>query len=95
MRIIGEIPHPTLKITVFSTTTRFPVQFEDGDLAQIIRLRKGPQMDNLNDVKTWVDEQLISAIIRTFTEMRQQLLAAHQRKSKKSNTNEDELPNII
>ena len=95
MRIIGEIPHPHLKVTIFSTTTRFPVQFEDGDLAQIIRLRKGPGMDNLADVKAWVDEPLLASVLARFAEMRQQVQAAHLRKSQKTSVDEDELPSII
>ena len=93
MRVIGELTHPQLKITIFSTTTRFPVQFEDGDLAQIVRLRKGEGMETLEDVKLWVDAQLIEAVQQAFVQLRQQVRGAHQRKYKK-NTNND-LPKII
>ncbi len=93
MRVIGELPHPQLKITIFSTTTRFPVQFEDGDLAQIIRLRKGPGMESLADVQSWVDAPLILKVQQSFAQMRKQLKAAHLRKSKKNN--DTGLPKII
>lgn len=64
MRIIGHIEHPQLKISIFESGDRFPVQFEDGQNAIICKLRRGNGLERLEDVKKWVDLAFCAAIIQ-------------------------------
>lgn len=95
MRIIGNIDHPQLKISVFESGDRFPVQFEDGQNAIICKLRRGDGLERLEDVKKWVDANFCAAIA-------QQLVALGQLQQKQlkhfSSINSgglDDLPTII
>ncbi len=96
MRVIGYIEHPTLKITVFATDNRFPVQFENGNQAQIYRLRKGQGMENLQDVKAFVDAAFCQAVATTMSQMGKIEAMAYQRWSSNQESNSSGvLPNII
>lgn len=75
MRIIGHIPHPVLKITVFTNDARFPVQFETDGLSQIYRFRQSDQLKSLADIQKLVNKDLIDTVLAQFSVMR----AAHSR----------------
>jgi len=55
MRIIGEIDHPTLKITVFKNGNRFSIKFEDGGVEQTYKFDDGQNVESLGDVKRQID----------------------------------------
>jgi len=95
LRVIGYIEHPSLKITVFETDGRFPVQFENGPYAQIYRFRKGGAVNSLNDVKTLVDKKMCEAVSSLLIEMKHTDQAAHQRLTEYIGKNLDDLPKII
>ena len=92
MRVIGNIPHSTLKITVFETDTRFPVQFEAGAVAQIFRFRKGGQIENLSDVKALVDETMCKGVIEGLKRQNELMIRSQARQAKEES---DDFPAII
>ena len=59
MRIIGEIAHPTLKITVFKNEGKCSVKFEAGLLEQIYKFRDDERLQTFDDVQKIVDELFI------------------------------------
>lgn len=69
MRIIGNIDHPVLKITVFKMDNRISVKFETGFYEQTYKFRSGEGLESLEDVQHWVDDALISEIQDTFQKM--------------------------
>lgn len=69
MRIVGDIPHNTLKITIFQTTNRFPVKFEIGNFEQTYKFRIGDAINNIKDVRKIIDEPFIQAVEETFKAM--------------------------
>lgn len=92
MRVIGNIPHPTLKITVFETDTRFPVQFEAGGVAQIFRFRRGGQIEKLSDIKVIVDDTMCKGVLEGLKRQNELMISTQARKATESS---DDLPSII
>lgn len=95
MRVIGYIEHPTLKITVFETDTRYPVQFEIVGYAQIYRFRRGDQLANLGDVRKLIDSEFCNHVAAEMLRMRQGENQLWQRFEAKYPNEKDELPSII
>ncbi|MEM9836637.1 MAG: hypothetical protein AAF828_09050 [Bacteroidota bacterium] len=95
MRVIGYLEHPSLKITVFTTDTRFPVQFERGGYVQIYRFRKSDRLNGLADIKQLVDTDFCNAVAAELLRMQQlEAKAWHRWEAKYGNDTED-LPTII
>jgi len=69
MRIVGDIPHKRLKITIFQTSSRFPVKFEIGNFEQTYKFRIGDAINTIKDVKKIVDEPFIEAVETHFQTM--------------------------
>ena len=59
MRIIGDIPHPTMKITVFKNDGKLSVKFESGLIEQIYKFRDDERLQTFEDVQKVVDEAFI------------------------------------
>lgn len=59
MKIVGSIPHPFLKITIFKWNEKFSVKFEAGVLEQTYKFRDGEGVDSLKDVLNLVDDTFI------------------------------------
>jgi hypothetical protein len=59
MRIIGEIQHPTLKITAFKNDGKCSVKFEAGLLEQIYKFRDDERIQTFEDIQRLVDEPFI------------------------------------
>lgn len=76
MRIIGEIPHPNLKITVFQMTNKLSVQFESGSYAQTYRLREQKNLKHMPDIQKLVDMEMIQAVEAVFVQMHRNQNAA-------------------
>lgn len=66
MRIIGDIPHPSLKITVFKMDNRITVKFENAQFEQAYKFNLSDQLRHLEDVKKLVDEKFISSVVDNF-----------------------------
>jgi hypothetical protein len=71
MRIIGEIQHPTLKITVFKMDNKLSVKFETGLYEQTFKFRESNELNNFESVQKLVDEQFVSAVLENFAKLHQ------------------------
>lgn len=69
MRIVGDIAHPNCKITIFKTTSRFSVKFEQGVFEQTYKFRTGEIINNLHDVKTIITPEFIEQVVQQFDAM--------------------------
>ena len=69
MRIIGEIDHPRLKITVFQSGNRFAVKMEDAFLEQTYKFRQDENVNGFEDVKEMVDEDFLREALIIFGKM--------------------------
>lgn len=66
MRIVGEIPHSTYKITIFQMNNKFTIQFEDGEQSQLYKLPDVAFLKNFNDIKQLVDGAFLNEIDKIF-----------------------------
>ena len=68
MRLVGEVPHPTLKITLFSWNNRYLVKFEQGYLEQTYKI---DQFDVSGDqaLKDMLDPAFLDGVSQRFETM--------------------------
>lgn len=79
MRIVGNIPHPYVKITVFALNMRYSVKLEMGQVEQTYKIRHSDVIENLDDLSKLVDEQLIEDCIAHFSKMHKSMEDAYKR----------------
>ena len=79
MRIIGDIPHPNFKISVFKMDNRLSVKFESGLNEQTFKFRTNDGLQNFEDMKRLVDEDLLAEVSANFERMEQAKNAVMQR----------------
>ncbi len=91
MRIVDSIPHPRLKISVFSLDTRWTIKFEDGP-AEITLKYKKEDFPNVEEVKRLVDASLLRAIGQKMEELNE---IVRKQKSGHLKDREDGFPQII
>ena len=76
MRIVGDIPHPTLKITLFLHDSKYSVKFESGLYEMTYKFRSGDDIDSVEAIKAIVDAQFIQEVMGALPQMHQQKLGA-------------------
>lgn len=83
MRIIGEIPHPVMKITVFAMNMRYSIKLEMGFLEQTYKLRESDYIKDFEDIYKLVDSTFLGNCIQRFKEMNQDLTGILERNIEK------------
>jgi len=78
MRVVGEIPHPDCKITLFAWNNRYLIKLEQGYLEQTFKI---DQFDITSeaDLLTIVDSEFIDKALHRFAEMAQSWTTAIQK----------------
>ena len=66
MRIIGEIEHHSMKISVFKVTDKLSIKFEKNLLEQIYKFRDGSGIDTLENAKMLVSPALLAEVEAQF-----------------------------
>jgi hypothetical protein len=69
MHIIGEIPHPKFKITIFKMNHRIALKIEDSGLEQWYKFRDGTFTNGVADLKNLVNDKFIANAIEVFNKM--------------------------
>ena len=72
MRVIGEIPHPDCKITIFHWNNRYLIKLEQGPLEQTFKIQEF-DLTSEDDIKSIVSEAFIQAALQRFESMAQAL----------------------
>lgn len=72
MRVIGEIPHPACKITLFHWNNRFIVKLEQGLLEQTFKIQEY-DLSSEADLKTLVSEDFVRDALVRFDAMSESL----------------------
>ena len=93
MRIVGEIEHPRLKITVFKNDGKFSLKFESGLLEQTYKFRDDDRLASVDDVKKLVDTTFITKIEDILRGMYAAKIETMQRNL--SQPEEDEFDKIV
>jgi len=79
MRIIGYIPHPIAKITVFQLNMKFAVKLEMGFMEQSFKVRESDTITGFDSVAKLVDEEFIESCLERFHRMNADLGSAFKR----------------
>lgn len=76
MRIIDQIEHPVLKITVFKMDNRVSVKFENSLYEQTFKLGEDERFLQADALRRMIDAQFIGQVQECFQLMHQNRLAA-------------------
>lgn len=68
MRVIGQIPHPTLRITVMQMNDKFIIRMEAGPMEQLFKFDQS-RYPGLETIEALADEAFIKTAIDRFNEM--------------------------
>lgn len=72
MRIIGEIPHPDCRITLFAWNNRYIIKLEKGYLEQTFKIDQF-DLSSEKDLNTVVNEGFIQEAMVRFESMHESL----------------------
>ncbi len=75
MKVIGEIPHPELKITIFHWNNRYLIKLEAGPFEQTFKIEEY-DLSSEEDIKSIVNEEFIQQSIIRFSDMAKSLTQA-------------------
>lgn len=78
MRVIGEVPHPAIKITLFAWNGKYIVKLEKGAFEQTFKVS---EMDIIDEktIPHLLDETFIAGALQRFREMGEAWQAAQER----------------
>lgn len=78
MRVIAEIPHPAVKITLFHWNGKYLIKLERGNLEQTYKVSE-LDVTGEQEVRAMLDESFIAAVVELFDQMRGKLREARER----------------
>ncbi len=79
MRIVGEIPHPSLKITIFKMGERLSVKFENERYEQTYKLGADERLSSPETIEKWADAGFLQQVQEVFQHMHQAHMSALNR----------------
>lgn len=71
MRILGQVPHPELIITVFKSEMKLIIKFEVGPFEQTYKFFESDKLFDFESAKKLVTEVLIKDVYSVFNQMNQ------------------------
>ncbi|MEO1516178.1 MAG: hypothetical protein AAFV95_14230 [Bacteroidota bacterium] len=80
MRIVGNIDHPSMKITIFQMDNKLSVKFETGLYEQTYKFRAGDQTDTSEDMRELVDAEFQQAVLEQFQQLHRLKMQALNRR---------------
>lgn len=78
MRIVGNIPHPEMRITVFHMNDKYIVKLEAGPMEQVFKFSQ-EQHPGFEAVQKLVDTEFLSKALDRFNEMFLSMRSATER----------------
>lgn len=69
MRILGQIPHPQLMISVFKSNNKFILKFDIGPFEQSYKFLESSEIDSLEAIQKIVTEEFIAKVFSVFDQM--------------------------
>lgn len=75
MRVIGEMPHPECKITIFHWNNRYLIKLEQGLLEQTYKVQEY-DVASEEEIRSLITPEFINAALQQFGTMQQTLQAA-------------------
>ena len=68
MRVVGNIPHPDLLITVFAMNEKYVVKMEAGPMEQTYKIPMD-SVQGLDGVQRFFDDDFMQKVLQRFNEM--------------------------
>ena len=68
MRVIGNIPHPKMSISIFSMNDKYQIKFEAGPMEQIYKIAHS-EVNGIEGIEKMIDEEFLEKILLRFNEM--------------------------
>ena len=68
MRILGNIPHPDIRITVFSMNEKYVIKFEAGLMEQVFKIDQS-EIAGIEGIQKMLDQEFMQKILDRFNEM--------------------------
>ena len=68
MRIVGNIPHPKITISIFAINDKYQVKFEAGPMEQIFKFYND-EVSGVEEIKKIIDADFIEEVMHRFVEM--------------------------
>lgn len=78
MRIVAEIPHPVIKITVFSWNAKYLIKLERGPFEQTFKVDE-LDVSGEEEVKQLLDEAFLAEAMQRFDDMRASFKGTRER----------------
>jgi hypothetical protein len=78
MRVIAEIPHPAVKITLFHWNGKYLIKLERGNLEQTYKVSE-LDVTGEQEVRAILDEPFIADVVELFDQMRGKLRESRER----------------
>ena len=69
MRVIAEIPHQVMKITVFAWNEKYHIKYEVGQFEQTFKIGQTDIM-GVHDIKKMSTPEFETKVLKRFVEMR-------------------------
>jgi hypothetical protein len=79
MRIVGYIPHPVMKITVFTMNMKYSVKLEMGQMEQTYKISESEDIKGLEDISRLLDDTLLDESMELFDKMHTNISGAFKR----------------
>lgn len=78
MRLLGQIPHPQLLISVFKSNEKIILKFEIGPFEQTYKFLETELIYNTESIASLVNEELIKKVFGIFDEMNKNYKAINE-----------------
>ncbi|HEY0029892.1 MAG TPA: hypothetical protein VGC65_03960 [Bacteroidia bacterium] len=78
MRVIANIPHDRITISIFSMNDKYQVQFLAGPMEQTFKIAHN-DVNGVEGINKLVDEEFIEKVLERFNEMYLSLQSAKER----------------
>ncbi len=79
MRIVGQIEHPFIKITILQMNERFAIKLEDNLLEQTYKFNEDDKLRTFQHMEKMVDQTFLDECIKRFLEMNRSRGETYQR----------------
>ncbi|MBA9079485.1 MULTISPECIES: hypothetical protein [Rufibacter] len=70
MRVVTDIPHPEIKITLFAWNGKYLLKLELGPFEQTYKVSEMDVDGGDGEIKRWIDEAFLQSCIELFLAMR-------------------------
>lgn len=79
MRVVADIPHPEIKITLLAWNGKYLIKLELGPFEQTYKVSEMDVTGGDAEIQKWLDAEFLQRAIELFLSMRENLHAARRR----------------